>query len=50
MAYHEIRLMCTKLFYNFDVTLDPESENWTDQKNYILWYVSLIPIKFLFRR
>lgn len=37
MAYHEMRLIAAKVFYNFDIELCPESENWTDQKTYVLW-------------
>jgi len=37
MAYHVIRLVTAKVFYNFDVELCPESENWTDQKIFTLW-------------
>jgi hypothetical protein len=37
MAYHEMRLILTKVLYNFDLELCPESENWTDQKVFTLW-------------
>lgn len=37
LAYCEIRLIICKLLYHFDLTLCPESANWTDQKVYYLW-------------
>jgi cytochrome P450 len=37
MAYHEMRLILTKVLYNFDLELCPESEVWTDQKVFTLW-------------
>jgi hypothetical protein len=37
MAYHEMRLIEAKLLYHFDLHLDGESENWADQKAYVLW-------------
>lgn len=37
MAYHEMRLIITKVLFNFDLRLCPESENWADQKTFTLW-------------
>jgi cytochrome P450 len=38
MAYHEIRLIITKLLWHYDFTLCKESESWIDmQKVYALW-------------
>jgi cytochrome P450 len=37
MAYHEMRLILAKVFYNFDLELCPESSNWDDQNTYFLW-------------
>ncbi|KAF2745137.1 cytochrome P450 [Sporormia fimetaria CBS 119925] len=37
MAYHEMRLIMTKVLYNFDMELCPESEDWINQRTYILW-------------
>ena len=37
MAYHEMRLILTKVLYNFDLELCPESEEWVDQKVFTLW-------------
>lgn len=37
MANHEMRLILTKVLYNFDLELCPESEGWADQKVYLLW-------------
>jgi cytochrome P450 len=37
LAYHEMRLIMAKVLYAFDFELAPESENWKDQKTFILW-------------
>ena len=38
MAYHEMRLLLTKVLYNFNLELCDESREWMErQKVYILW-------------
>ncbi|KAK1516903.1 averantin oxidoreductase [Colletotrichum costaricense] len=37
LAWHEMRLILAKTLWNFDLSLCQESENWSDQKSYILW-------------
>jgi hypothetical protein len=38
MAYHEMRLLFSKVLFNFDLTLNAECKaNWRDQDVYILW-------------
>jgi hypothetical protein len=37
MAYHEMRLILSKVLFHFDLKLLPESENWADQKTFSLW-------------
>ncbi|KAI5366517.1 Putative cytochrome P450 [Septoria linicola] len=37
MAYHEMRLILTKLLFNFDLALCEESRQWIDQKIFIMW-------------
>lgn len=37
MAYHEMRLIMTRVLYTFDLELCPESKDWTDQECYTLW-------------
>ncbi|USP73808.1 cytochrome p450 protein [Curvularia clavata] len=37
MAYHEMRLIAANVLYHFDIELCPESEDWIDQRTYILW-------------
>ncbi|KAK1621432.1 cytochrome P450 [Colletotrichum phormii] len=37
LAWHEMRLILAKTLWNFDLSLCQESENWSDQKAYILW-------------
>ncbi|WPH03714.1 putative cytochrome P450 [Acrodontium crateriforme] len=49
MAYHEMRLILTKLLFNFDLVLCEESQQWIDQKIFIIWdktplYCQLTPI------
>jgi hypothetical protein len=46
MAYHEMRLILTKVLYNFDLELLPESANWiADQKVYSLWQKTPLMVK-----
>lgn len=33
----EMRLILSKLLFNFDIHLTPESENWGQQKMFIVW-------------
>ncbi|RYO79135.1 hypothetical protein DL764_010045 [Monosporascus ibericus] len=37
MAWHEMRLLLSKVLFNFDLQLCDESRDWADQKVYILW-------------
>ncbi|KAH9877150.1 hypothetical protein IAQ61_002513 [Plenodomus lingam] len=37
MAYHEMRLLIAKVFFNFDIELCPESRDWSDQRTFVLW-------------
>jgi len=37
MAYHEIRLILSKVLLNFDMQLCSESEKWNEQKIFIMW-------------
>jgi cytochrome P450 len=37
MAYHEIRLIITKMLWNFDLELCKESEDWMDQQVFTAW-------------
>lgn len=51
LAYHEMRLILTKLVRNFDMELMPESNNWLDQDVFIVWekhplFVKLKPVDF----
>lgn len=50
MAYHEIRIIFTKVLWNFDLHLCAESTDWSDQKIYILWnkrplWVKAVPVR-----
>jgi hypothetical protein len=45
MAYHEMRLLLTKVMYNFDLELCPESEGWLNQEVYILWQKKPLMVK-----
>lgn len=37
LANAEMRLILTKLLWHFDLSLQPESENWSNQRSYSLW-------------
>lgn len=36
-AYSEMRLILSRLIYNFDFELCVESQNWIDQEAYFAW-------------
>jgi hypothetical protein len=38
MAYHEMRLIITRVLWNFDLKLRKESENWADQRVFSIWH------------
>ncbi|KAK2767554.1 hypothetical protein FQN54_003712 [Arachnomyces sp. PD_36] len=37
LALSEIRVVVTRLLFNFDMELSPESDNWPDQEAYLTW-------------
>ncbi|KAJ5111054.1 hypothetical protein N7532_001589 [Penicillium argentinense] len=37
LAYVEMRIILARMIFNFDMELDPVSENWMDHKSFILW-------------
>ena len=50
IAYAEIRSIIVRILWNFDMELCEESNNWIDQKVFILWdksplYIKLLPKK-----
>ncbi|KAK4176312.1 putative isotrichodermin C-15 hydroxylase [Triangularia setosa] len=45
LAYAEMRLILARLLWNFDLELMPESEDWNDQKIYVLWEKGAINVK-----
>ncbi|KAF2263753.1 cytochrome P450 [Lojkania enalia] len=45
MAYHEMRLITTKVLYNFDLELCPESNDWINQEVYTLWQKKPLMLK-----
>ncbi|KAH8883169.1 cytochrome P450 [Thozetella sp. PMI_491] len=45
LAYHEIRLILSRVLWNFDLELCPQSENWADQKVFILWQKHPLMVK-----
>ncbi|KAL1857489.1 hypothetical protein Daus18300_010354 [Diaporthe australafricana] len=45
LAYREMRLIMSKVLWNFDVELCPQSENWIDQKVFILWEKGPLMVK-----
>ena len=43
-----MRLLIARVFWRFDLELQPQSANWNQQKSYLLWekrpmFVKLIP-------
>ncbi|KAI1476985.1 putative cytochrome P450, partial [Daldinia eschscholtzii] len=38
LAYAEMRLILTRIIYNFDMRIDDDCRNWIDQPVYTLWY------------
>ncbi|KAH7128559.1 cytochrome P450 [Dendryphion nanum] len=49
LAYHEMRIILSKILFHFDLSLEPESDNWREQEVYTLWQkpglmVKLTPI------
>ncbi|KAH8658506.1 cytochrome P450 [Xylariales sp. PMI_506] len=45
LAYAEMRLILTRLLWNFDLELMPESKNWDNQKIYSLWQKGSLKVK-----
>ncbi|KAF1913764.1 cytochrome P450 [Ampelomyces quisqualis] len=46
MAYHEMRLLLSKVIFHFDFELGPESDgDWFDQESYTLWQKKPLLIK-----
>lgn len=37
LAYSEMRLILALIIFNFDLRLSKESENWMQQKNFLMW-------------
>lgn len=37
LAYVEMRTILARVLYNFDLTMSPQSDGWTNQKNFNLW-------------
>jgi hypothetical protein len=37
LAYAEMRVIITRLIWNFDLALDERSRNWLDQKMFTMW-------------
>ncbi|KAF3000541.1 hypothetical protein E8E14_000671 [Neopestalotiopsis sp. 37M] len=37
LAYHEMRLILAKVLWHFDLELCSQSQDWSNQKSYILW-------------
>lgn len=49
LAYAEMRLIITRVLWNFDLALDARSDKWIEQRVFLLWeksplYVKLIPV------
>ena len=40
-----MRIILSKVLFHFDMTLEPESENWRDQEVYTLWQKPALKVK-----
>lgn len=47
LAYAEMRLILTKVLWSFDLDLQPESLDWSDQRSYSLWSRPALLVKLL---
>lgn len=45
MAYHEMRFILAKVLYSFDLELCATSDDWMEQKVYVLWQKTPLMIK-----
>jgi hypothetical protein len=45
LAYGEMRLIVSKLIWNFDMELQQESQNWSNQLTYNLWSKGELNVK-----
>jgi len=46
MAYHEMRLILTKVLFNFDLEMLPECQGWLDNQHiYTLWQKTPLLVK-----
>lgn len=45
MARHEMRLILATMLFRYDLELQPESENWSDQLSYALWIKNPLMIR-----
>lgn len=44
LAYAEMRLIVTKVFWGFDMTMDESSAAWNIQKSYNIWERKLLMV------
>ncbi|THW13301.1 benzoate 4-monooxygenase cytochrome P450 [Aureobasidium pullulans] len=45
LAYHEIRLLLTMTLWNFDLSLEAESKDWSNQRLFIFWEKKPLMVK-----
>ncbi|KAG9597788.1 benzoate 4-monooxygenase cytochrome P450, partial [Aureobasidium melanogenum] len=45
LAYHEMRLLLTMMLFNFDISLQEESQDWASQKVFIFWDKKSLMVK-----
>lgn len=50
LACAEMRLIMCRFFWNFDVELQPESYNWTDQNTTTSWLKESLMVKLIPRK
>ncbi|KAL4736476.1 cytochrome P450 [Aspergillus similis] len=50
LAFAEMRVILARVLWNFDLELCQESENWSDQKSYVLWEKGALMCRLKARR
>ncbi|OTB06020.1 hypothetical protein M426DRAFT_259843 [Hypoxylon sp. CI-4A] len=49
LAQLELHLILARLLWNFDIKLEPGSEDWFDQKVFVIWYRKPLPVRLVLR-
>lgn len=49
LAYFEMRSILARVLWNFDMQIEEESQEWSEQKEYVLWQKPPLWIKLKHR-